>query len=351
MGRTSPGAYSVGGYLRCNLSARTRARQNRAVVLVAALVAAAVLGVGVSAARASAGASIASAPLLTIGAPQSGGGQGEDFWKVQLAGGDVMDINAISPTGKVYDFFLYPPTTIDGTLGHTSALGEVQTTNGVTATQEVSLQAPYSGAFVLAVNEGGTFDCCANPMDPYSFTPTLQGGGISPTLAAAETQAGASISSAPTLHVGAFEAGGGLGEDFWKVALTAGEELEINATSPAGSVYDFFLYPPATIDGTLGQTKPASEVLTTNGVTAPQEVRLRAPFAGTFILAVNEGGTFDCCANPMSPYTFTTTAKPSAATLRARRLAAALRACTKLHGARRRAECVRAARKRYGPKR
>jgi hypothetical protein len=284
---------------------------------------------------------------LLLGAPQSGGGQGEDFWRVQLVGGDVLDIDVATSLGKVYDFFLYAPTTIDGNLSHTSALGTVETTSGITADQQVSLQAPYTGTFVLAVNEGGRYACCANPMDPYSFTPTLQGGGISATVGAAETQAGGSISSAPDLHVGAFEAGGGQLEDFWKVSLTSGEELEIKATSPAGNVFDFFLYPPSTIDGTLGQTTPAAEALTTSGLTSAQEVRLRAPYAGQFIFAVNEGGKFDCCSNPMTPYTFTTVGKPSVAVLRARKLAVALRACSKVRSKRKRAMCIRTARKRY----
>jgi hypothetical protein len=305
------------------------------------------LSIWTSTTLASAGQSIASAPALLLGAPQSGGGQGEDFWRVQLVGGDVLNINASSSSGKVFDFFLYPPTTNDGDLSHTSALGEVETTSGITAAQQVSLQAPYSGNFVLAVNEGGKFSCCANPMDPYLFTPTLQGGGVSLTVGAAETQASGSIASAPDLRIGAFEAGGGQAEDFWKVSLASGEELEVDATSPGGNVFDFFLYPPSTIDGTLGQTKPAAEALTTSGVTSAQEVRLRAPHAGLYIFAVNEGGKFSCCSNPMTPYTFTTAGKPSAASLRARKLAAALRACSKVRSKRKRIACIRTARKRY----
>jgi hypothetical protein len=57
------------------------------------------------------------------------------------------------------------------------------TTNG-SAKAVIELQAPYNGTFVLAVCEGLTVGLCPavdsgegnDPIDPYTFTPTLAGG-------------------------------------------------------------------------------------------------------------------------------------------------------------------------------
>ena len=65
------------------------------------------------------------------------------------------------------------------------------------------LQAPYNATFVLAVCQNIGGDCRgtdsgggANPMSPYTFTPTLVGGGIKASVGAKETRASETIAKA-----------------------------------------------------------------------------------------------------------------------------------------------------------
>jgi hypothetical protein len=76
------------------------------------------------------------------------------------------------------------------------------TGQGANATSEVTVQAPYSGRFVLAVCQPDGGSCSSGgyirPMDPYTFT-TTEGGGITPPVAVTGTNSPVgSTSSLPT---------------------------------------------------------------------------------------------------------------------------------------------------------
>ena len=334
----------------------------RRLVLASVIVA---ISPAVAAAQSPAGSTIAAAPTLTLGAPASGGGQNIDFWRLPLVGGDKVSIATSLPSHDVsgwpYQFDLFAPETEDSTFAQAFPVSEASAEVGGAATQYVAVQAPYTGTFVLAVCEHPNTGCQAlagqaRVLDPYTFTTSLEGGGVGSSAAALEVRAGATIATAKALRTGTFQAGGGQNIDFWKVALEAGEKLTVAASLPkrdvSGWPYQFDLFQPKTADSTFKQAVPVSEGSLEVGGAGAQYTTLRAPYSGTFVLAVCEHPNTGCQAlagqaRVMIPYTFTTTPHPSAATLRKRKLAAALRECSKLRGPKR-AACIRAAKHRYG---
>jgi hypothetical protein len=198
-------------------------------------------------------------------------------------------------------------------------------TPGGTTQSTIVLQAPYNGTFILAVCQSVSGDCRSvdsgsgtNPMAPYTFTPTLIGGGVNPKVAAKETRASPTIAKAVVTAIGNFEAGGGDAIDFWKVPLKKGNQVQISAETPypggcCNASYYFELYKPGTNDTTFPQHPPVAAAVTPEGSTQ-STVFLKAPATGTFILAVCQSVSGDCRSvdsgggtNPMAPYTFTPT--------------------------------------------
>jgi hypothetical protein len=179
---------------------------------------------------------------------------------------------------------------------------------------------------------------------------------ISPAVAAAQSPAGSTIASASALTIGTSASGGGQNIDFWRIPLVGGDKVSIATSLPSRDVsgwpYKFDLFAPETADSAFQQAFPVSEVSAEVGGATSQYVAVQAPYTGAFVLAVCEYPNTGCQAlagqaRVMDPYTFTTIAHPSAATLRKRKLAAALRECSRLRRLKR-AACVRAARHRYG---
>ncbi len=283
------------------------------------------VGGGITGTKASgevkAGASISKAPALTIGHFEAGGGNLVDFWKIKLAGGDQVSLNVGDPANGAYTFAFYAPSASDATFGGIPPLS-----SGTTPSSGfLTLQAPYTGTFVLAVCEDARNNNCSNttagngssginPVNPYTFTPTLVGGGITGTKASGEVKAGASISKAPALTIGHFEAGGGNLVDFWKIKLAGGDQVSLNVGDPANGAYTFAFYAPNASDATFGIIPPLSSG--TTGTTG--FLTLQAPYTGTFVLAVCEDARNSNCSNttagngssginPVNPYTFTPT--------------------------------------------
>lgn len=156
---------------------------------IAAFCAAVVLIVGfppVAVAANAPGHSIATAPPLTFGDLQSGGGQQTDFWKVALQGGDRVVIDGTYPAESAYSpggFMqtdLFAPSVTDFTYFQSSP---VEQREGLWGQHETVLQAPATGDFTLAVCEGSESGCsnpdqfsidATVPMDPYTFTASLE---------------------------------------------------------------------------------------------------------------------------------------------------------------------------------
>jgi hypothetical protein len=290
------------------------------------VLAAAVLAISpaVAAAGTSPATTVASAMPLTVGTPQAGGGAHIDLWKVTLSGGEQVDLNVTTGVsgndGYGYTFDLYAPGTTDATFPNSPAVASV-TSNSNLSPNAIAIQAPYSGTFVLAVcqsyggNCGGAYSGSSHQMDPYTFT-TAAAGGITPAIAAAETQASTLVASATPLTVGALEAGGGSDVDLWQVTLSGGEQVNLNVTTGVagndGYGYTFDLYAPETTDGTFPNTPPVDEV-ESNPNLSPNSIALQAPYSGTFILAVCQSYGGDCrgaysgTSHQMDPYTFTST--------------------------------------------
>jgi hypothetical protein len=279
------------------------------------------IAAGVGAKETQASPTIAGAAVTPVGNFESGGGNAIDFWKVQLLGGDKVQFSVQSPyvnccTGYAFD--LYPPGTTDTSF---PAATPVMTTGTAEGNNQsiVVLQAPYTGTFVLAVCEGTLTNCGAvdsgyadNPMNAYTFTPTLIGGGVATGVGAKETQASDTIAGGSLMPVGNFESGGGNAIDFWKVHLLAGDKVQFSVQTPYVNCcqgYAFDLYPPGTTDTNFRQKAPSASTGTPEG-NVTSVVELTAPHTGTFILAVCEGVS-DCRSvdngdgdNPMGPYTF-----------------------------------------------
>jgi hypothetical protein len=268
---------------------------------------------------------IAKAAVTPVGHFEAGGGNGIDFWKVPLLGGDQVQLSVQTVDSGCcgsYHFELYQPGTNDTNFPQRPPVMATFTSSGSTQSTLI-LQAPYNGTFVLAVCESPSGDCRNvdsgggdNPMGPYTFTPTLVNGGVNPKVGAKETRATATIAKAAVTTVGNFEAGGGNGIDFWKVPLKKGNQVQVVAQMPfsgcCGS-YHFELYKPGTTDTTFPQHAPVSAAVTSSGSTQATLV-LKAPATGTFILAVCESPSGDCRNvdsgggdNPMGVYTFTPT--------------------------------------------
>jgi hypothetical protein len=150
----------------------------------------------------------------------------------------------------------------------------------------------------------------ANPMNPYTFTPTLAGGGITGKKAAGEVKASQTISGAPALPVGNFQAGGGAAVDMWRIKLVGGDQVKFAVNYPVGNSYEFDLYAPGTTDTTFPQATPVDYAVTNSG-TDTGVITVQAPYTGNFVLAVCENPEQNCTssaygdsANPMNPYTF-----------------------------------------------
>src|SRR3954452_22136006 len=210
---------------------------------------------------ASAGTTIASAGALTVGTCVSGGGNNNyiDFWKLSLTGGDRVQLTV--PSAVPLELDLYSSDTTDDRFTSFRP-ADVEVTSPVSGSAQVlTIQAPYSDTFVLAVCQpvdhaanGG--DCRGiltgsaakyRPMtQPYAFTSAALGNACpSPPLRAAST-----LPPAPALAIGACESGGGNDIDYWTVALNAGDQLEVTVP-PAEADVEFELYPPGTTQATF----------------------------------------------------------------------------------------------------
>jgi hypothetical protein len=266
---------------------------------------------------------IKGAPSMGIGNFESGGGGPVDFWKVSLNGGDVVQFAVTTPSSSTYAFALFAPGTNDTNFPASSSFSS--STSNFSGKTVFDLQAPYNGTFVLAVCQGPNvvgFNCAEvdtggaiSPMNPYTFTTSLVGGGVPAKVAAKETKASPTIKGAGKLGLGNLEAGGGGPVDFWKIALRRSDVVQFAATTPSTSTYVFALYKGGTNDTNFPAGKAVSSV--TTNFSGKSVLDLRAPADGTFVLAVCQGPNvvgFNCAEvdtggafSPMSPYTF----KPS----------------------------------------
>jgi hypothetical protein len=281
---------------------------------------------------------IAGAPSLSPGgATVNGGGNGVDYYKVALHGGDELQLS-VGPSGSSdYEFDLFAPDTTDATFTQSPPV-DAGTTNPPygNSPQVVTVQAPYSGTFIVAacsptdaVDNGG--DCrqavmnphnVVSPMSGYSVAPSLVGGGVSADCASSQTRAGRTIAAASAISVGSCEAGGGSATDYWTVKLNGGDQLQLTVAPPSGTgALELELYGEGTTDSTFTQAAPvdvgSASAFGSGG--APQVVTLQAPYTGTFVLAacapVSAFGSSDCRAIetggarnftiPVPPYTFT----------------------------------------------
>jgi hypothetical protein len=106
-----------------------------------------------------AGNSIATATPLIFGDLQSGGGQGTDFWKVALQGGDRVIIDATFPPITLYNDYqmdLFDPSVTDFTYFQSSPVVQREYLRGQT---QITIQAPRPGNYTLAVCEGPESSC------------------------------------------------------------------------------------------------------------------------------------------------------------------------------------------------
>jgi Bacterial Ig-like domain (group 3) len=129
-----------------------------------------------------AGATIGGAPTTGLGHLEAGGANAIDFWKIKFTAGDKVQFAVNTSVASYFDFQLFRPGTND--TNFPSAVSVASGTTNDSARAVIDLTAPHSGTYVLGVCEGLTVGLCpavdsgygADPMDPYTFTPTLVGG-------------------------------------------------------------------------------------------------------------------------------------------------------------------------------
>jgi hypothetical protein len=104
----------------------------------------------------------------------------------------------------------------------------------------------------------------------------------------AQASGGGSIATAPMLGLGQVTAGGGLQQEFWRVALYSGDRITFLAdlSGPVFKNYAFTLYPPTVTDYNLRSADAANELIATNG---KNELFLTSPFSGLGTLDICEG--------------------------------------------------------------
>ncbi len=104
----------------------------------------------------------------------------------------------------------------------------------------------------------------------------------------AQASGGGSIATAPMLGLGQVTAGGGLQQEFWRIALSSGDRITFLAdlSGPVFKNYAFTLYPPTVTDYNLRSADAANELIATGG---KNELFLTAPFSGLGTLDICEG--------------------------------------------------------------
>ncbi len=250
---------------------------------------------------------IAGAPALSMGARVSGGGSNAaDFYSVALRGGEKLQLSvdpaACSSGCSDYEFDLYAPGTTDASFTRTPPVDMATTTPPYGGSpQAITVQAPYTGTYVLAACEPTDFlddrgDCrqtvttpsnMVKPMGAYALTPSLVGGGITQDCAASEVRASRTIASAAALAMGGCGSGGANPIDFWTVGLNGGDQLQFTVYPPSDGTIELNLYAPGTSDATFTQAPPVDTTLAawSGSGGAGQVVTLQAPYTGTFVLA------------------------------------------------------------------
>jgi hypothetical protein len=150
---------------------------------------------------------ISTAHQLSLGVTEKGGNHNIDFWKVTLVGGYRLSFSFTpGSSGGGYSVDLYAPSVKDPTFYQTGAL---VTQLGPGPGSDFTLQAPYSGTFILAIcqaaggysppgncagadppNGGTTPPYIQNPMAAYSFSAAIEKDGITSTEAKGEQGSG-----------------------------------------------------------------------------------------------------------------------------------------------------------------
>jgi hypothetical protein len=142
-----------------------------------------------SAAHASGGESIASAPAVVYRQVMAGGGLEQEFWRMQLYSGDkitfLADLGSNPEYGtREFGFTLYSPSVTDYNLRDASASNEAALNAGK---NEFFLKSSFSGVGTLDICEGlveSSRPCgqlavdiitpLVKQADPYSFTATVR---------------------------------------------------------------------------------------------------------------------------------------------------------------------------------
>ncbi len=140
------------------------------------------------------------------------GTDGGEFWKISLKGGETLSLdtsNFVYSNGcGAFNVDFYAPSTTDANLP--SAVVAVARGAGA-----ASFTAPYTGTWIVFVNEGG----CADTTYSYDYLASLTAG---PASAATGTT---TIAAAPELVLGQTNASGWVnqplngsdGGEFWKI--------------------------------------------------------------------------------------------------------------------------------------
>lgn len=161
---------------RPHLAALARGLPLVAAVGIAAL---AITALRAPAADAAGGTSIASAPLMQPGQLQTGGGNTQEFWRIQLYAGDRMTVQAQNEAPEDEDqsdsFELYKPSVNDYSLGNSQPVNDYGNDDLPPGLNQFTLTSPFTGEGTIDVCDAQVLDPCpaSDPADAPAFSFTV----------------------------------------------------------------------------------------------------------------------------------------------------------------------------------
>ena len=269
------------------------------------------------------GSSIATAESVVLGQEESGdtgttlydvygggscGSENGEYWKVALTAGDQVTTDWGSSSDYVTGLDIWPPGTTDQNIESMGSDGRVAWSSiGDNGQQQSTFTADVSGEYVVVFD-----DSCGDP-GPYQFTITAQAAPAGSSIATAlpvvlgQEESG----DTGTTPYDQWDGGGSCGSEsgeYWKVALTAGDQVTIDWGSSSDYVTGLDIWPPDTTDQNIESMASDERVAWFSiGDDGQQQSTFAVDASGDYVVVFD-----DSCGDP-GPYQFSITAQPAPA--------------------------------------
>jgi pimeloyl-ACP methyl ester carboxylesterase len=212
---------------------------------------------------------------------------GQDWYQFPVTSGQQVNASMVPSGGADFDLCVYGPS------GNASGCSS----NGVGVAESVSLTAAVSGNWRVQVYRQG-----AAPPGTYALSAAV----VTPQNdCGTGSDAANSFSSAPTLTLPASGCSGQLfsgneidGDDYYRFAIVAGDQIDASMTPNASANYDLCLYNPsgAVVAGcTTGGTGVTEAIGHTATATGDYRLRVRLTSGtGSYTMSVSKTSPNDC---------------------------------------------------------